>query len=84
MIKKKLNPDFEKAIFKASEIFAGFASLLDQQIREELKETVEINNKEIKIISAKFEKINEELKNYVIKTAVEEHFKVQLTFTDVK
>jgi tRNA(Ile)-lysidine synthase len=83
-IKKKLNPDFEKAVFKASEIFAGFASLLDQQIREELKETVEINNKEIKIISAEFEKVNEELKNYVIKTAVEEHFKVPLTFTDVK
>ena len=79
-IKKKLNPDFEKAVFKASEIFAGFASLLDQQIREELKETVEINNKEIKIISAEFEKVNEELKNYVIKTAVEEHFRSSINF----
>jgi tRNA(Ile)-lysidine synthase len=84
VIKKKLNPDFENALFNASEIFTGLAGYLNDQVKRELNKTVESNKEEIKIITAEFEKINEELKNYVIKTAVEEQFNVPLTFTDVK
>jgi tRNA(Ile)-lysidine synthase len=84
LIKKKLNPDFENAVFHSSEIFSGLSVLLNSQIREKLKETVKITDEGLKINVSDIDKVDDELKNYLIKRAIEEHFKTRLTFRDIK
>jgi tRNA(Ile)-lysidine synthase len=83
-IKKKLNPDFENAVFHSSEIFSGLIRLIHKQAKEISKQAVKITDEGLKLSTNEIAKIEDELKNYVIKSSIEEHFKVQLTFTDIK
>jgi tRNA(Ile)-lysidine synthase len=84
LIKKKLNPQFENTIFHFSEVLAGIGGYIDKKIKEKLNEIIEYKNEELKILIPKSNLIDEELKSYLIKSAVEECFKIQLTFADIK
>jgi tRNA(Ile)-lysidine synthase len=83
LIKKKLNPDFENVVFHSSEIFSGLSFMLENQIKKGLKDSVKVCDEGLEINVSEFEKIRDELRNFLIKSAVEEHFKVQLTFIDI-
>jgi tRNA(Ile)-lysidine synthase len=83
-IKKKLNPDFENAVFHSSEIFSGLIRLIYKQVKEISKQSVKITDEGLKLSISEIAKVEDELKNYLIKYSIEEHFQVQLTFTDIK
>ncbi len=84
LIKNKLNPDFENTILNSSEIFKNISSFVDKNIFDELKNIVEFNNEALKISIPRFERNDEEIKSYLLKSAIEKKFSVQLTFKDYK
>jgi tRNA(Ile)-lysidine synthase len=84
LIKKKLNPDFENAVSHLSEIFSGLSVFMNSQINEKLKGIAKIIDEGLKINISDIEKVDNELKNYLIQRAVEESFKTRLTFRDIK
>jgi len=83
-IKKKLNPDFDNAVFHSSEIFSGLIRLIYKQAKEISKQAVKITDDGLKLSISEIAKVEDELKNYLIKSSIEEHFNIQLTFTDIK
>ena len=84
LIKDRLNPDFENAAFHSSEIFSGFSILLETRVKEKLEETVKNTDDGLSFYVDGINGIEDELKNYIIKSAVDDYFKVQLTYADVK
>jgi tRNA(Ile)-lysidine synthase len=84
LIKKKLNPEFDTAIFHSAEIFSGLSDYLDSRVNEKIKAAVRIDKEGLKISTGEFNELDDELKNYLIKSVVEEKFKSQLTFNDIK
>ncbi len=84
LIKEKLNPDFEISLLKESEIFRNVSTYIDNKINAEADKLFEPSVHELKINSASFKKVDDELKSYLLKSAIEEKFKVQLEFKDFK
>ncbi|MDR3627869.1 MAG: tRNA lysidine(34) synthetase TilS [Ignavibacteriaceae bacterium] len=84
LIRERLNPDFENALFHSSEIFAGFSVMLDSQIKEKIKGFAKVSKDGLNLNVGAINNADDEIKNYLIKAAVEGYFKIQLTFTDVK
>jgi tRNA(Ile)-lysidine synthase len=84
LIKERLNPDFENALFHSSEIFTGFSVMLDSQVKDKIKGFAKVTEEGLSLSVDVLNNADDEIKNYLIKAAVEGYFKIQLTFTDVK
>ncbi len=84
LIKKKLNPNFENTIFQSSEIYRNLSSYIDKNISKKLKEAFVFENGGLKILISKIQNVDDKIKNYLLKSAIEEKFPVQLSFTDLK
>ncbi len=84
LIKTKLNPDFEKSILNSSEIFRNISSFMDKKMLEELNSVAEFKKGQLLVSVNKFESIDQEIKSYLLKLAIENKFSVQLSFADYK
>ncbi len=84
LIKKRLNPEFETALLNSSVNFRSISSFIGKRMNDESEGIFELSNGELKINSARFDKVEDELKSYFLKSAVEEKLKVQFEFKDYK
>ena len=84
LIKERLNPDLESSLLSSSEIFRNVSTYIDKKIGFEAEKLFEPSEHELKINSASFKKVDDGLKSYILKSAIEEKFNVQLEFKDFK
>ena len=84
LIKERLNPDFENSLLNSSEIFRSFSTFLEKRMSLEPEKIFEFRSNELKINSGAFAKVEDEIKSYFLKSAVEKKFKMQLEFKDYR
>lgn len=84
LIKDKLNPDIESALFNSSENFRNALSFILKNKDAESEETFDFINDELRFNIKKFGLIDEELKSHYLKNAIEYNFNIQVTFEDIK
>jgi tRNA(Ile)-lysidine synthase len=84
LIKNKLNPNLENTIYNSSEIFKDISSFLDDKIIKNYYKFFEYRKKELRISVSKFKAIDDGIKGYLLKTVLEEKFRIQTSYNDYK
>ena len=83
LIKDKLNPQFDSAVFRTSEIIRGYASLIDEQINNTVKKTVTYKQQRLIINLKHLEETDVRLYGDVFRKTVRKHFNEDLESTNI-
>lgn len=78
LIKNKLNPQFDSAVFRTSEIIRGYTSLIDEQIKIAVKKTVTYKKQKLIINLIQLEETDVRLYGDVLRKTVRKYFNEEL------
>jgi tRNA(Ile)-lysidine synthase len=78
LIKDKLNPQFDSAVLRTSEIIRGYTSLIDEQIKNAVKKTVTYKQQKLIINLKHLEKTDVRLYGDVLRKSVKKYFNEEL------
>jgi tRNA(Ile)-lysidine synthase len=78
LIKKKLNPQFDSAILKTSEIMKNISSFVEDQIQSALQKTVVYKNRKIVIDLRRLEEYDARFYGDLFRKAAKKYFDVEL------
>ncbi len=78
LIKNKLNPQFDSAVFRTSEIIRGYTSLIDEQIKIAVKNTVTYKQQKLIINLIQLEETDVRLYGDVLRKTVRKYFNEEL------
>ncbi len=78
LIKDKLNPQFDNAVFRTSEIIRGYTSLIDEQINNAVKKIVTYKQQKLIINLKHLDEIDVRLYGDVLRKTVRKYFNEDL------
>ena len=78
LIKSKLNPQFDSALFRTSEIIRGYTSLIDEQINNAIEKIVTYKQQKLFINLKQLEETDVRLYGDVLRKTVRKYFKEEL------
>ena len=78
LIKDKLNPQFDSAVFRTSEIIRGYTSLIDEQINNTVKKTVTYKQQKLIINLIQLKETDVRLYGDVFRKTVRKYFNEDL------
>ena len=78
LIKNKLNPQFDSAVFRTSEIIRGYTSLIDEQIKNAVKKTITYKQQQLIINLKHLEETDVRLYGDVLRKTVRKYFNEEL------
>ena len=78
LIKDKLNPQFNSAVFRTSEVISGYTSLIDEQINNAVKKAVSYKQQKLIINLKHLEEKDVRLYGDVLRKSVRKYFKEDL------
>ena len=84
LIKQRLNPDLENAVFHSAEIFKDILSYVDGQARGLFNSSYSFSGGELKISLAGLNQMAPEIRGHFFKTVISESFGMQTTFSDFR
>lgn len=82
LIRQKINPKIDAAIFHSSKILESLNELIENYIRELIKKYVRISNKEIFIKSSVIKNVNDGIFGEIIKRLLKENFNHYFDYDD--
>ena len=83
LIKDKLNPQFDGAVFRTSGIIRGYSSLIDEQIKNAVKKTVTYKQQKLIINLKHLEKTDVRLYGDVLRKSVKKYFSEELESSNI-
>ena len=83
LIKDKLNPQFDVAVFRTSEVIRGYTSLIDEQINNTIKKTVTYRQQKLIINLKHLEETDVRLYGDVFRKTVRKYFNEDLESKNV-
>ena len=83
LIKDKLNPQFDSAVLRTSEIIRGYTSLIDEQIKNAVKNTVTYKQQKLIINLKHLEKTDVRLYGDVLRKSVKKYFNEELESNNI-
>lgn len=78
LIKDKLNPQFDSAVFRTSEIIRGYSPLIDEQINSAVKKTLTYERQKLIINLKHLEETDVRLYGDILRKSVKKYFNIDL------
>ena len=83
LIKDKLNPQFDTAVFRTSGIIRGYSSLIDEQINSAVKKTVSYQRQKLIINLKQLKETDVRLYGDILRKSVKKYFNEELESNNI-
>jgi tRNA(Ile)-lysidine synthase len=83
LIKEKLNPQFDSAVFRTSDIIRGYSSIIDEQVNNVVKKAIEYKQQKLIINLKHLEENDVRLYGDVVRKSVRKYFNEDLESANI-